>query len=222
LKYHRELRAFKRPQTGNIVVKNFKRIKALRQSAKAAKDGAQMLSKAGRVARSGMSSRSAKITDWLFDATLKHGARLARLESKLGAMYGAVVVVEFLGDMYDKTSSTSTEFSNGIEFKPLGLLSADDLEGQDNVVNYGMWLLWEGNSTDPADDDAAYLQALDFAEKFDYVLHEYQEEHGAKCNIDIYVVRPIIRIDESDPNDTKGEMFYLFMNDKPWTTADQF
>ena len=217
LKYRHELRAFKRPQTGNIVTKNLKRIKPALKSFKAGNNGANMLAKANKAARAGMSSRSAKFSTWLFDTTLKHGARLARFERDVGFLYTAVA---FLGDMYDKTSSTSQEYSNGIEFKPLCLLSADDLEGQDNVVNYGMWLMWEGNSTDPADDDAAYLQAMDFAAKFHYVLEDYQQEHGKKCNVDIYVVRPIIRIDESDPENLTGEMFYLFMNDIPWTTVD--
>ena len=74
---------------------------------------------------------------------------------------------------------------------------------------------------DPAaDDDAAYLQAMDFAEKFNYVLNEYQDEHGQNCNVDIYVVRPIIRIDETNPDEAKGELFYLFMNDIPWTSVN--
>ena len=134
----------------------------------------------------------------------------------MGFVYGAVV---FLGDLYDRTSNTSQQYSNGIEFKPLCLLSADDLEGQENEVNYGMWLMWTGNSTDAADDDAAYLQAMDFAEKFNYVLNEYQDEHIQNCNVDIYVVRPIIRLDETNPDETTGELFYLFMNDIPWTSA---
>ena len=217
MKYRRNLRAFKRPQTGNIVTRNLKKIGTAGKTLKAAQGGAKMMTKAGKVARAGMSSRSAKIGDWLIDSTLKHGARFARFERDLGGLYGAVV---FLGDLYDRTSNTSQQYSNGIEFKPLCLLSADDLNGQENEVNYGMWLMWEGNSTDAADDDAAYLQAMDFAEKFNYILNEYQDEHGQNCNVDIYVVRPIIRLDETNPDETKGELFYLFMNDIPWTSAN--
>ena len=213
--YYKSLRAFTRPQTGNFFTKNLKKLKAFGKTAKAANTGSKLMTKAGKIGRSGMSSRSAKIGDWLFDSTLKHGARLARVTRDLGLAYG---IITFMGDLYDKTSTTSTDFSNGIEFKPLCLLSADDLEGQENEVNYGMWLMWVGNSTDPADDDAAYLQAMDFATKFHYMLNEYQEEHGRNCNVDIYVVRPIIRIDESDPSETSGELFYLFMNEIPWST----
>lgn len=212
LKYRNELRAIRRPQTGNIITRTLKSFRAIN-------NGSKEMTKAGRIARRGMSSRSARIGDWLKDATLKHGARLAKFEQKVGLLYG---IVAFICDMYDYTSATSKEFSNGIEFKPLCLLSADDLEGQENVVNYGMWLMWVGNSTDTADDDAAYLQAMDFASKFYYQLDEYQDEHGANCNVDIYVVHPIIRLDETNIDDPHGEMFYLFMNETPWTTANQF
>ena len=212
VKYRRSLRAISRPQTGNVIVRALRTLRA-------SNTGAKTMTKAGKVARAGMSTRSAKINNWLFDATLKHGARLARFERDAGALTGAIT---FLGDMYDKTSTTSKEFSNGIEFKPLCLLSADDLAGQENVVNYGMWLMWVGNSTDPADDDAAYLQAMDFASKFYYQLDEYQDENTPNCNVDIYVVRPIIRLDETNINEPKGELFYLFMNEIPWSTAEQF
>lgn len=212
MKYRRSLRAFTRPQTGNIIVRSLKSLRAIGS-------GSKTLSTGGHFVRAGMSSWSAKAGDWLFEATLKHGARLARVERDLGAAYG---LMNFFFNMYDKTSSTSKEFSNGIEFKPLCLLSADDLKGQENVVNYGMWLMWVGNSTDPADDDAAYLQAMDFAEKFYYQLDEYQDHNINNCNIDIYVVRPIIRLDETNLDDPKGEMFYLFMNEIPWSTNEQF
>ena len=209
-KYQEGLMALRRPQTGNVIVRAIKSIHA-------SNGGAKTLDKAAKVARAGMSSRSAKMGQWLFDTTLKHGSRLARFERDMGLLYGAVA---FLGDMYDKTSTTSKEFSNGIEFKPLCLLSADDLNGQENVVNYGMWFMWVGNSIDQADDDAAYLQAMDFASKFEYQLNEYQSEHGANCNVDIYVVRPIIRLDETNTDNPKGELFWLFMNEEPWTTAE--
>lgn len=217
MKYRRNLRAFNRTQTGNVFTKNLKRIGAFGKTLKASQNGAKTMTKVAKVARAGMSSKTAKIGDWLIDSTLKHGGRIARFERDLGGLYGAVL---FLGDLYDRTSNTSQQYSNGIEFKPLCLLSADDLEGQENEVNYGMWLMWTGNSTDSVDDDAAYLQAMDFAEKFNYVLNEYQDEHGKNCNVDIYVVRPIIRLDETNPDETTGELFYLFMNDVPWTSAN--
>ena len=218
-KYYRSLRAFSRPQTGNIITRNLKKVVAYGKTIKASQTGAKTMGTAAKLARGGMSTRSAKIKYWLNDATLKHGARLARVERDTGLVFSTLA---FLGDMYDKTSTTSKEFSNGIEFKPLCLLSADDLNDQENVVNYGMWLMWVGNSTDSADDDAAYLQAMDFASKFFYQLDEFQDENGANCNVDIYVVHPVIRLDETNMENPSGELFYLFMNEIPWTTAEQF
>ncbi len=221
-KYIKDLHGFKKPQTGNIVTRNLKKVGSYIKSVKAAKSGADTLKKASKITRAGMSSRSAKFKYWLTDTGLKHGARLGKYENKLGQLYGALTLIQILGDMYDKTSTTSKEFSNGIEFKPFCLLSADDLKGQENAVNYGMWLMWTGNSADSADDDAAYLQAMDFASKFYYELDEHQDEFGANCNVDIYVVSPFIRLDETDVSDPKGELFWLFMNEIPWSTADQF
>lgn len=212
LKYRRNLNTLKRPQTGNVITRALK-------SLRAAQKGSDKIAETSKLARAGMSTRSAKLKDWLFESTLTWGSRLARYERNLGMLYGAV---SFLGEMYDYTSETSKEFSNGIEFKPLGLLSADNIKGSENVVNYGMWLMWEGNSVDPADDDAAYLQAMDFATKFAYNLNQVQSENGVNCNVDIYVVRPIIKLDETNTENPKGEMYYLFMNEIPWTTADQF
>lgn len=208
--YRRALNSMRRPQTGNVITRG---LRTLRYADK----GADIMNDAGKVARAGMSTRSAKINDWLFDATLKHGSRLARFERDVGLFYG---MASLFFDLYDRTSSTSKQFSNGIEFKPLCLLFADNLKGEENEVNYGMWLMWTGDAIDPSIDDAAYLQAMDFASKFSYTLNEYQAENSHNCDVDIFVVRPIIRIDETNENNPSGEMFYLFMNEIPWTSVN--
>jgi hypothetical protein len=80
-----------------------------------------------------------------------------------------------------------------------------------------MWLMWAGDATSPTDDDAAYLQAFDFADKFHIDLLETMDEtNNHACNVDIYVVRPILR----NPDKENPEMYYLIMNDKPWTTSE--
>ena len=118
--------------------------------------------------------------------------------------------------MYDWTDTQTGDFTNNIEFAPLLLLSADDLQGQENIVNHGMWLMWMGDSTFPSDDDAAYLQAMDFASKFHQDLTENQGDTNTPCNVDIWVVRPIIR----DPGTDHQSLYYLVMNDTPWTTSE--
>ena len=89
------------------------------------------------------------------------------------------------------------------------------LRGQENVVNYGMWLMWIGDSVVPADDDAAYLQAFDFATKFHKDLLDVQDNDNSPCNVDIYVVRPIVR----SPGTDNAKLYYLIMNDVPWSTG---
>lgn len=203
-KYRHSLRGLRSPQRGNIVAKTLKYIKA------ATRGGKKELAAATKMGRS--STLSGRIRDKLFISTLKSVDALGKLERQGGLLYGTL---RFVGDMYDWTETSTGEFSNGIEFKPLGLLSADDIPGQDNVVNYGMWLMWQGDSISPADDDAAYLQAMDFSDKFYNDLQNIQSKNNNyTCNIDIYVVRPIIR----EPGSANPEMYYLIMNDEPWRT----
>lgn len=202
-KYSKELHALKTPQTGNIISRAWKTIKAIN-------NGNKTIKKSAKIARGGM--KTGKIRDWLFHSTLNNLGKLGKVEQAGGLIYGTL---KFAGDMYDYTSDNTDEYTNGIEFKPLLLLSADDLAGQENVVNYGMWLMWAGDSISATDDDAAYLQAIDFAEKFSQDLNEEQNESGNhNCNVDIYVVRPILR----NPGNDNQELYYLIMNDIPWTT----
>ena len=77
--------------------------------------------------------------------------------------------------------------------------------------------MWAGDSYSAADDDSAYLQAMDFANKFHYNLDKIQNDtNDFACDVDIYVVRPIIR----NPGTENPELYYLIMNDEPWTTRD--
>lgn len=200
----RAYRNLKNAKAGNIATRV---LKAALQTTK----GNKAIQRGAKIARSSM--KSGRVRDWLFQNTLRHIGTLGRLETNLGALYG---VLKFAGDMYDWTETSNSEFTNGVEFKPLLLLSADDIQGQENVINYGMWLMWAGDATTPADDDAAYLQAFDFAEKFHTDLVETMDEnHNHACNVDIYVVRPILR----NPDKENPEMYYLIMNDQPWSTA---
>ena len=202
--YRRALRSLRPAQRGNIIARAWRALRA-------ANTGGRTLESAARIARS--STTSGRIRDWLFQSTMRNIGMLGRMERTGGLIYGAL---QFLGDMYDYTETSTGEFTNDIEFKPLTLLSADDLQGQENVVNYGMWLMWLGDSVNPADDDAAYLQAMDYADKFHYNLTQIQtEQNEHACNIDIYIVRPIIR----NPGSDAPELYYLVMNDTPWTTA---
>jgi hypothetical protein len=151
--------------------------------------------------------------DWLFHSTLRNASRITKGVEELAVLQFALSLI---GDFYDYTHTSSDEYTNGIEMKPFLLLGADALEGYDNVVNYGMWLMWAGDSGYPEDDDAAYLQAMDFAQKFYQDLVETQEEQDRyACDVDIYVVRPIIR----NPDTDHQALYWLIMNDIPWSTS---
>ncbi len=194
-----------RPKLGNVATRGVKILKGI----KAARGGNKILAKGAKAARA--SKLSTRLKNWLYHSTLKNASTLAKMTANTGLLYGAI---KFIGDMYDFTETSTGQFTNDIDFKPLLLLSADEIVGQENVVNYGMWLMWSGDSMNPADDDAAYLQAMDFAQKFYEDLMEIQGDSNSPCNVDIYVVKPVLRgIDTDNP-----EIYYLIMNDIPWTT----
>lgn len=204
------LRSVHAAQRGNVIARSWRVTRAAGRAFRAANTGNKIIKRGAKIARSSM--KSGRVRDWLYHSTLRNAGTLAKLGEAGGFLYGAL---HFLGDMYDWTETSTDEYTSGLEFAPLLLLSADDLEGQENVVNYGMWLLWAGDSVSAADDDAAYLQALDFAEKFSQDLNDTMDElNDYACDIDIYVARPVLQ----NPGTNDAAIFYLIMNDEPWTT----
>lgn len=208
--FSKNLKAAQKPRTGNVFSRAWQGIKNTRRSMKAVRSGTKTLNRAEKTARHGM--KSGRIRDWLFHTTRRNMARVTRATGDLAILS---FIIGLVGDFYDRTEISTDEFTNGIDMRPLLLLSGDSIEGQDNVVNYGMWLMWAGDSTSPEDDDAAYLQSMDFAQKFYQDLIETQDEAGKyPCNVDIYVVRPVIR----NPNTESQSLYWLVMNEEPWTT----
>lgn len=208
-KYRDALRAGKKPQTGNVIARNAKKAYNVGKSFRAIFRGNKEISRALKMGRTG--KWTTKVRSFLFDTSLQAAGMLGKAQIATGTMYA---VGQFLLDTYDYTETSTGEFTNNIDFAPLLLLSADDIPEQENVVNYGMWLLWAGDSFSAADDDAAYLQTMDFATKFHEDLMSVQDNTNSPCNVDIFVVRPIIR-NIGTPN---AELYYLIMNDYPWTT----
>ena len=202
--YRRTLRLMRPAQRGNVIAR------AVR-AGKSAWSGNKLISKGVKLGRSG--KFSGRVRDWLFQSTMRNAGRLGKMEAAGGLLYTATKIA---GDMYDMTDTSTGEFTSGVEFSPLLLLSADDLKGQGNVINHGMWLMWVGDTLNAADDDAAYLQAMDFAAKVHEDLMELQSDSNSPCNIDIFIVRPILR----DPGSDTAALYYLVMTDTPWTTAE--
>lgn len=210
-KYSKDLHKIRQVRTGNAFQRGWQAVKNARTSLKAVGQGGKTLDRAARVARQG--AKTGRLRDWLFHSTLRNAARVTKATAEISALHFALGL---LADFYDYTDASTDEYTNGIEMKPFLLLGADKLDGYDNVVNYGMWLMWSGDSGYPEDDDAAYLQAMDFAQKFNQDLNETQEEENRyACDVDIYVVRPIIRNPETDHQ----ALYWLIMNDIPWSTA---
>lgn len=200
------------PNRGNVAVRGVRATRAAFKTLKAVTNGNKLIKRGAKLGRA--SKLSTRVRDYLFHSTLKTAGVLAKMQMATGAIYGALQTVG--GLMYDFTETSTGEFTNDIDFKPLLLLSADDIQGQEDTINYGMWLMWYGDSQSPMDDDAAYLQAMDFAAKFHEDLLDIQEDSASPCDIDIFVVRPIIR----NPDSQNPELYYLIMNDTPWTTHD--
>ncbi len=195
---------------GILPVRAYRSWKALRTGLK----GAKKSGKAVKAIRAGTSGFVNRVNDMLFHNTLKTLSAIATVPA---AIQTAKVVLKIFADSYDYTDISTSEYTNGIDMQPYLLLGADDIPNYENVVNHGMWMFWTGSSTSAADDDAAYLQAMSFAEKFHQDLVETQDEYNVmSCDVDIYVVRPIIR----NPGTDGAELYYLFMNTTPWTTHD--
>ncbi|GHS98398.1 hypothetical protein FACS189421_06940 [Bacteroidia bacterium] len=179
--------------------------------------------RAGRIRdflfRSTNSERGRAALEYRKDAAFHTGAKAVDATGKV--ITGSAIVhgaEQFILNMYDYSVVDNGKFTSNIDFNAFGLLSADDLDGQENEFSHGMFLMWRGDSISPADDDAAFLLAMDFASKFHEDIMNTQDDLGAggraatdMCNVDIYVVRPIIK----NPG-TDDSLYYLIMNDTPW------
>ncbi len=201
--YRNSLRMFRNAKRGNVMVR-------LARATKSAFSGNKLIRRASKLGRS--SSIAGRVRNWLFMSTTRNIGVVAKVGASTGLLYTGL---KTLGDMYDYTETSTGDYTSGVDFSPLLLLSADDIKGQDNVINYGMWLMWAGDSVSAADDDAAFLQAMDFAAKFHEDLMAEQGDSNSPCNVDIFVVRPILR----NPGTATAALYYLVMNDIPWTTA---
>ncbi|MBQ2017320.1 MAG: hypothetical protein II208_02220 [Alphaproteobacteria bacterium] len=202
--YRNSLRLFRNAKRGNTLVR-------AARATKSSFSGGKLLKKAAKLGRS--SSISGRVRDWLFTSTMRNVGAVAKVAASTGLLYTGLKIA---GDMYDYTETSTGDYTSGVDFSPFLLLSADDIQGQENVINYGMWLMWAGDSVSAADDDAAFLQAMDFASKFHEELMEEQNDTNSPCNVDIFVVRPIMR----NPGTPDSGLYYLVMNDTPWTTNE--
>ncbi|MDR0803581.1 MAG: hypothetical protein LBO08_00620 [Rickettsiales bacterium] len=223
-------KAWQVKQTGNVMARGAKATaktaKAAVQTIRALNKANKVIKKGNKVARAAMSTKSAVVKDWIFSNALRFTGATARLYGKYELLDGALDIAK---DFWDITDVDSSNMTSNINFKPFNLLSADDIADQTAAatgqevreINYGLWLMFLGHSSDPRDDDAAYLQAMDFAAKFSEEMEDVTDEElergrsqSTMCNVDVFVVRPIVKMASED--DENPELYYLIMNSIPW------
>lgn len=102
-------------------------------------------------------------------------------------------------------SSSTVDVADNVKFNSFGLLSLDDDEGRENVISHGAWLMFE-EAGDTAEDEAlatATAFAIDFHSDVEKLNPEYDADDD--CNIDIYVVQPVIH--------KSNVVYYLIYNE---------
>lgn len=124
----------------------------------------------------------------------------------VGAAEGGIMLA--LAKAYGYSAS-SIELAKDVKFSGFGLLSADDLEGRENEVSHGAWIM----VNDVNDDDET---SLDEAKRFAQELKDdiVSFNNNGMCDIDIYVVQVAI----SNPQKMgKREAYYWL-----WSTPVEY
>ncbi len=159
------------------------------------------LAKPWRLVKPGLATLKPKNVAKLYGPGVKWGDRIKRAAITAGGVGLGTALIQAFG-----YSSASTEIMENVKFNSFGLLSADDLEGRDNVVSHGAWIQFEeSGEINPAD---TLNEALAFAEAFQEDLSKINAE-DPQCDVDIYVVQPGI----SNPEKLgTREVYYIIQN----------
>ncbi len=156
------------------------------------------------------------------------GASLGRTLAVGALAYGGVKTADSLSDKahdifiailkangYSTSSVPITDDPQykDLKFNSFGLLSADDIEGHENDISHGTWLMFdklgEINSGDESNPGDAENEAAAFAEEFAKNVRTANAETPL-CDVDIYVVQPVI----GDPlNKGKKDIYYWLYTD---------
>lgn len=159
------------------------------------------LAKPWRLIKPGMTALKPKNVAKLYGPGVTWGQRIKRAAITAGGVGLGTALIQAFG-----YSSASAEIMENVKFNSFGLLSADDLEGRDNVVSHGAWIQFEESGEINPND--TLNEALAFAEAF----HEDMKKINAEdpqCEVDIYVVQP--GISNPDKLGTR-EVYYVIQN----------
>lgn len=159
------------------------------------------LAKPWRLVKPGLETLKPKNIAKLYGPGVSWGQRIKRAAITTGGVGIGTALIQAFG-----YSSASTEIIDNVKFNSFGLLSADDLEGRDNVVSHGAWIQFEESGE--VNNDDALNEALAFAEAFQEDMNTINSEDPL-CDVDIYVVQPGI----SNPEKLgTREVYYVIQN----------
>ncbi len=159
------------------------------------------LAKPWRLVKPGLETLKPTNIAKLYGTGVTWGQRIKRAAMTTGGIGLGTALIQAFG-----YSSASTEILDNVKFNSFGLLSADDLEGRDNVVSHGAWIQFDESGEINTDD--ALNEALAFAEAFQEDMNTINKE-DPQCDVDIYVVQPGI----SNPEKIgTREVYYVIQN----------
>lgn len=159
------------------------------------------LAKPWRLVKPGLQTLKPSNVAKLYGPGVSWGQRIKRAAITAGGAGLGVALIKAFG-----YSSASTEIMDNVKFNSFGLLSADDLEGRDNVVSHGAWIQFEESGE--INEDDTLNEALAFAEAFQQDMNTINAE-DPQCDVDIYVVQPGI----SNPEKLgTREVYYVIQN----------
>lgn len=154
-----------------------------------------------KLAKSGTTTLNPKNAAKVYGKGVTWGKRFKTAAIQVAAPTIGIEIIKAFG-----YSSASYKLDDNLKFNSFGLLSADDLEGRENVVSHGAWLMFEEGGA--INEDDTLNEALRFAEEFQEDLSKINTE-DPQCDVDIYVVQPAI----SNPDTTgKREVYYIIQN----------
>ena len=160
------------------------------------------LAKPWRLVRPGLNTLKPTNVARLYGPGVSWGQRIKRAALTAGGVALGTELIKAFG----YSSANVKDYADGVGFNSFGLLSADDLDGRENVVSHGAWI--EFSETGEVSPDDTLNEALAFAEAFQKDMDSVNKSDPL-CDVDIYVVQPGI----SNPAKlgTK-EIYYIIQN----------
>lgn len=160
------------------------------------------LAKPWRLVKPGLQTLKPKNIASLYGKGVTWTQRIKRATITAGGVGFGTALIQAFG----YSSAAVKNYADGVSFNSFGLLSADDLEGRENEVSHGAWLMFEESGE--VNEGDTLNEALAWAEDFTDQLNKINAQ-DPQCDIDIYVVQP--GISNASKLGTR-EIYYTIMN----------